>query len=59
MKVYVRAPYEEACLAELNKLFDEVVYEPWTPRASAIMRTRCWSICWRCSRTPSSRSWTG
>lgn len=30
MKVYVRAPYEEACLAELNELFDEVVYEPWT-----------------------------
>ena len=30
MKVYVRAPYEEACLAELKELFDEVVYEPWT-----------------------------
>ena len=30
MKVYVRAPYEEACLAELKEIFDEVVYEPWT-----------------------------
>ena len=30
MKIYVRAPYEEKCLAELKELFDEVVYEPWT-----------------------------
>ena len=30
MKVYVRAPYPENRLAELNELFDEVCYEPWT-----------------------------
>ena len=30
MKIYVRAPYPEGCLSELRKLFDEVVYEPWT-----------------------------
>ena len=30
MKVYVRAPYNEACLEELKSLFSEVVYEPWT-----------------------------
>ncbi len=30
MKVYVRAPYSEPCLEELHKMFDEVVYEPWT-----------------------------
>lgn len=30
MKVYVRAPYKEACLEELKTMFDEVVYEPWT-----------------------------
>ncbi len=30
MKVYVRAPFSEKCLNELGKMFDEVVYEPWT-----------------------------
>lgn len=30
MKVYVRAPYAEQYLDDLKKLFDEVVYEPWT-----------------------------
>lgn len=30
MKLYVRAPYPENRLAELQQLFDEVVYEPWT-----------------------------
>lgn len=30
MKVYVRAPYNDDCLDELQKIFDEVVYEPWT-----------------------------
>ncbi|MCR5576329.1 MAG: 3-phosphoglycerate dehydrogenase [Oscillospiraceae bacterium] len=30
MKVYVRAPYPEKRLAELEELFTEVVYEPWT-----------------------------
>ena len=30
MKVYVRAPFSEPCLKELHKMFDEVVYEPWT-----------------------------
>lgn len=30
MKVYVRAPYSDDCLKELETLFDQVVYEPWT-----------------------------
>lgn len=30
MKVYVRAPYKKECLDELKRLFDQVVYEPWT-----------------------------
>lgn len=30
MKLYVRAPYPEAGLAELEELFSEIVYEPWT-----------------------------
>lgn len=30
MKVYVRAPYSDECLKELETLFDQVVYEPWT-----------------------------
>ena len=50
MKVYVRAPYEEACLAELKEIFDEVVYEPWLPPVSGTMRMKCWSICFRYSR---------
>lgn len=30
MKIYVRAPFSEAGLKELHKMFDCVVYEPWT-----------------------------
>lgn len=30
MKIYVRAPYSDICLRELEETFDEVVYEPWT-----------------------------
>lgn len=29
MKIYVRAPYSEPCLKELEEMFDQVVYEPW------------------------------
>ncbi len=32
MKVYVRAPYSKKALEELENLFEEVVYEPWTDR---------------------------
>lgn len=30
MKIYVRAPFSEKCLAELREMFGEVIYEPWT-----------------------------
>ncbi len=30
MKLYVRAPFSDKCLEELRKLFDTVIYEPWT-----------------------------
>lgn len=30
MKVYVRSPYSEKALDELKKLFEEVIYQPWT-----------------------------
>ena len=30
MKIYVRAPFSEAGLDQLRKMFDEVIYEPWT-----------------------------
>ena len=30
MKVYVRAPYPENRLKELEEMFDDLVYDPWT-----------------------------